>query len=160
VEGLIEIPMLEGKMDRDTIVAIVVVILAIFFLFQQFGTASIGRFFGPVMLLWFTLLGVLGTWHIFDNINILNAFNPYYAYRFLVEYEERFWLLGAVFLSTAGAEALYSDLGHCGRQNIRVAWVYVKIALLLNYLGQGASLLANHKGIKVTDTVRDQFGIN
>lgn len=160
VEGLIKIPALQDYLTRDLIVTIVIIILAIFFLFQQFGTASIGRFFGPVMVVWFSLLGILGAWHIFDNVSILKAVNPYYAIRFLSDYEGGFWLLGAVFLCTTGAEALYSDLGHCGRKNIRVAWVFVKISLLLNYFGQGASLLAHHNGLKVTAAVRDQMGIN
>lgn len=160
VEGLIKIPALQGYLTRDIIVTIVIIILAIFFLFQQFGTASIGRFFGPVMVVWFSVLAILGAWHIFDNPAILKAFNPYYAVRFLAEYEGGFWLLGAVFLCSTGAEALYSDLGHCGRQNIRVAWIIVKISLLLNYLGQGASLLAHHNGLRLTAEVRDQLGMN
>ena len=97
------------------------------------------------MFLWFTMLGVLGALWISHNPTILRAINPYYAYQLLVNYPGGFWLLGSVFLCTTGAEALYSDLGHCGKGNIRISWTFVKTTLLLNYLGQGAWLLA-HKG--------------
>ena len=98
----------------------------------------VGTAFGPIMLVWFTMLGTLGIIHIFDDLTILASVNPLYAYRFLTETPGAFWLLGAVFLSTTGAEALYSDMGHCGRSNIRVSWIYVKACLMLNYFGQGA----------------------
>jgi KUP system potassium uptake protein len=125
VEGLQKLPALKHLGD-NTIVYIVLIILVLFFFFQQFGTGAIGKFFGPVMLIWFTMLAVLGCLHIFDDLSIFKALNPYYALHFLITYPEGFWLLGAVFLCTTGAEALYSDLGHCGRGNIRISWIYVK----------------------------------
>lgn len=123
------------------ILPIVITILTLLFLFQQFGTNILGKAFGPVMIAWFTMLGVLGVVTIPTNWEILKAINPYYAYRLLVLYPGGFWLLGAVFLCTTGAEALYSDLGHCGKRNIQLSWVAVKLGLLLNYFGQGAWLL-------------------
>ncbi|HSK12033.1 MAG TPA: KUP/HAK/KT family potassium transporter, partial [Phnomibacter sp.] len=146
VEGLAKIPALHG-IGTDTIVIIVLSILVLFFFTQQFGTHSIGSMFGPIMMLWFLMLGSLGLLHIFDDLTILKAFNPWYAGHFIVTYPHGFWLLGAVFLCTTGAEALYSDLGHCGRQNIRISWGLVKTCLLLNYFGQGANLLAHHNGL-------------
>ncbi|GAA4458553.1 KUP/HAK/KT family potassium transporter [Nibrella saemangeumensis] len=122
--------------DIETI-PIVIAILSGLFLIQTFGTSVVGTTFGPVMLIWFTMLGVLGFVHIIDDPSVLAALNPYHAYLFLSTYPGAFWLLGAVFLSTTGAEALYSDMGHCGRGNIRVSWVFVKTCLLLNYFGQG-----------------------
>ncbi|GAB3991301.1 KUP/HAK/KT family potassium transporter [Spirosoma daeguense] len=119
-------------------VPIVIGILTILFLIQTLGTSVVGTAFGPIMLVWFTMLGTLGLIHILDDITILAAINPMYAYDFLTGYSGAFWLLGAVFLSTTGAEALYSDMGHCGRSNIRVSWIYVKACLMLNYFGQGA----------------------
>jgi KUP system potassium uptake protein len=126
-------------------VPIVIGIIAGLFLLQSFGTQIVGKAFGPIMFLWFTMLGVLGAVWIANNPAILRAVNPYYAYQLLVNYPGGFWLLGSVFLCTTGAEALYSDLGHCGKGNIRISWAFVKTTLLLNYLGQGAWLLA-HKG--------------
>lgn len=122
-------------------IPIVIAILSGLFLIQAFGTSAVGRAFGPIMFLWFLMLAILGISHIGDAPQILKCFNPYYGYWLLFEYPEGFWILGAVFLCTTGAEALYSDLGHCGRGNIRVSWVFVKSALFLNYLGQGAYLL-------------------
>jgi KUP system potassium uptake protein len=119
-------------------VPIVVLILSMLFFFQRFGTQYIGRTFGPVMLIWFLMLFVIGAIEITHFPAVLNALNPTYAYRLLSQYPQGFWLLGAVFLTTTGAEALYSDLGHCGRKNIRISWIYVKIALVTNYLGQAA----------------------
>ncbi|MGV3558454.1 KUP/HAK/KT family potassium transporter [Larkinella arboricola] len=119
-------------------VPIVIGILAFLFLIQTFGTSVVGTAFGPIMLLWFTMLGVLGALHIIGDLSILQAVNPYYVYHFLNDYPGAFWLLGAVFLSTTGAEALYADMGHTGRGNIRVSWMFVKACLLLNYFGQGA----------------------
>jgi KUP system potassium uptake protein len=145
VEGLRNIPVLQDITAR-TIVIIVLGILTLLFFMQQFGSASIGKMFGPIMLIWFTMLAVLGLSHISDEWSILKAFNPYYAVKILTVYPKGFWLLGAVFLCTTGAEALYSDLGHCGRANIRYTWIFVKTALILNYLGQGAWLLHNNTG--------------
>lgn len=126
------------------VVPIVLVILAALFFIQQFGTNLIGGSFGPIMVIWFTLLGTLGMSQIILHPFILQVVNPAYAFRFLTEYPGGFILLGAVFLCTAGAEALYADLGHCGRANIRVSWIYVKLCLLLNYFGQGAWLILNY----------------
>ncbi len=122
-------------------VPIVIVIITILFLFQQFGSNFVGKAFGPIMFLWFTMLGVVGFSQITLHSDILKAVNPYYAYDILVNNPSGFWILGAVFLCTTGAEALYSDLGHCGRANIRVSWTFVKVCLLLNYFGQGAWLV-------------------
>ncbi|MBL7741510.1 MAG: KUP/HAK/KT family potassium transporter [Chitinophagaceae bacterium] len=159
VEGLDKLPILRG-MPTDTIVIIVLIILSLFFFMQQFGTASIGKLFGPVMLTWFTMLAVLGAFHVFDDLAIFKALSPHYAIEFLRTYPEGFWLLGAVFLCTTGAEALYSDLGHCGRSNIRVSWIYVKTCLLINYFGQGAYLLSHHSGLRITEEVKQSMGIN
>lgn len=144
VEGLRNMPSLHFLPD-SVIVRIVLVILVALFLFQQFGTAWIGKMFGPIMFTWFMMLAILGLSHIGMDWGILKAFNPYYAIALLTQYPSGFWILGAVFLCTTGAEALYSDLGHCGRGNIRISWIFVKITLVLNYLGQGAYLLS-HKG--------------
>jgi len=143
VEGLRQLPRI-GQISDWTIIYIVLGILTILFFLQQFGTASIGKLFGPIMSLWFIMLAVLGISHISDDWQILRAFSPHYAIRLLTTYPRGFWILGAVFLCTTGAEALYSDLGHCGRWNIRYSWIFVKTCLILNYLGQGAWLLANY----------------
>lgn len=135
--------------DLPTI-PIVVGIITLIFMVQKMGTSIVGRMFGPVMVLWFTMLGVLGFIGIMDNPGILKALNPYYAYQLLAENPGGFWLLGAVFLCTTGAEALYSDMGHCGKKNIRVSWVFVKSALLLNYFGQGAWLIS-HLGNNINE---------
>ena len=148
VEGLDNIPILHG-IELRTIIIIVLGILMVMFFMQQFGSASIGKMFGPIMVVWFTMLGILGFSHITDDWEIFKAFNPYYAIKLLTVYPKGFWLLGAVFLCTTGAEALYSDLGHCGRGNIRRSWIFVKICLILNYLGQGSFLLHNYRGVTV-----------
>ena len=145
IEGLKQINSL-SHIQQSTIVGIVIGIITFLFLLQQFGTASIGKFFGPIMFLWFSMLAVLGSAHLMDDIQIFKALSPHYAIELLTTYPKGFWLLGAVFLCTTGAEALYSDLGHCGKANIRVSWGFVKICLILNYLGQGAWLLANYNG--------------
>ncbi len=144
----------------DAVVIIVLSILALFFFMQQFGTASIGKLFGPIMFIWFTMLLLLGIIHVFDDLSIFKAISPYYAINFLKNYPEGFWLLGAVFLCTTGAEALYSDLGHCGKSNIRSSWIYVKICLLIHYFGQGANLLAHRNGLHITDEVKKSLSIN
>ncbi|MBM3439919.1 MAG: KUP/HAK/KT family potassium transporter, partial [Bacteroidetes bacterium] len=159
IEGLKVLPQFRD-MPVDTIVMIVLGILSLFFFSQQFGTGSIGRFFGPLMMIWFTMLAVLGIIHIFDDLSIFKALNPYYAVEFLATYPQGFWLLGAVFLCTTGAEALYSDLGHCGRENIRISWIYVKTCLLLNYFGQGASLLSKYSGKVIDDAFRQETGLH
>ncbi|WP_400191038.1 KUP/HAK/KT family potassium transporter [Hymenobacter sp. B81] len=122
-------------------VPIVIAILIGLFLLQSFGTQIVGKAFGPIMFLWFSMLAVLGIYGIVQHPEILRAANPYYAYNLLVNTPGGFWLLGAVFLCTTGAEALYSDLGHCGKGNIRISWVFVKSCLLLNYFGQGGWLI-------------------
>jgi KUP system potassium uptake protein len=123
-------------------IPIVIAILSGIFLFQRFGTQKVGFFFGPAMVIWFSMLFILGFSQIINHPEILKCLNPMYAYRLLVEYPNGFWLLGAVFLCTTGAEALYSDLGHCGKNNIRITWIFVKICLVVNYLGQGAWLMS------------------
>lgn len=122
-------------------VPIVIAILTALFVIQQFGTKFVGQFFGPVMLMWFSMLAILGVVNMIQYPSVLKAFNPYYAIHLITQYPGGFWLLSAVFLCTTGAEALYSDLGHCGRQNIRVTWGFVKTTLILNYLGQAAWLM-------------------
>ncbi|HEX6179988.1 MAG TPA: KUP/HAK/KT family potassium transporter [Chitinophagaceae bacterium] len=159
IEGLREFKQLHN-LEQDTIVYIVLGIIAAFFFLQQFGTASIGRMFGPIMLVWFTMLAILGIWHVFDDLSIFKALNPYYAINFLIKYPGGFWLLGAVFLCTTGAEALYSDLGHCGRGNIRRSWIYVKTCLLLNYFGQGAYMLSHLHGQQISTKFKEANGIN
>ncbi|MBA3705654.1 MAG: KUP/HAK/KT family potassium transporter, partial [Bacteroidetes bacterium] len=139
VEGLRKI-----SPDINTIPIILVILTAIFTI-QQFGTKLVGRFFGPLMFVWFLMLAVLGVSQISTNAGVFQAINPYYAYKLLFLHPEGFLVLGAVFLCTTGAEALYSDLGHCGKGNIRISWIFVKIALILNYFGQGAWLIS-HQG--------------
>ncbi len=125
----------------NTIPITIVILLALFFI-QTLGTNIVGKSFGPIMLVWFSMMAVLGLNQIINDPSILKAVNPYYAYRLLSNNSGGFWLLGSVFLCTTGAEALYSDLGHCGKQNIRISWVFVKICLLLNYFGQGVWALS------------------
>lgn len=122
-------------------VPIVVVILSLLFFFQRFGTQRVGFTFGPIMVVWFSMLFILGAIHIAKYPQVLEALSPVYAFNLLVKYPHGFWLLGAVFLATTGAEAMYSDLGHCGRKNIRITWGFVKVGLLTNYLGQAAWLM-------------------
>ncbi|WP_297510554.1 KUP/HAK/KT family potassium transporter [Flavobacterium sp.] len=133
-------------------IPIVISILFILFTIQQFGSKLVGKFFAPMMLIWFTMLGVLGVIQMTQNLNVFKALNPYYAYHLLTSdvSNQGFFILGAVFLCTTGAEALYSDMGHCGRKNIRVSWMFVKITLILNYFGQGAYLLA-HEGLTLME---------
>ena len=150
IEGLKQIDAFK-HIEQYTIIYIVLGILLFLFFLQQFGTASIGKLFGPIMMIWFTMLAVFGIIHLTDDWDIFRAFNPYEAIKLLTKYPKGFWILGAVFLCTTGAEALYSDLGHCGRANIRFSWIFVKTCLILNYLGQGAWLLANHNGHVITD---------
>lgn len=141
VEGLLMI-----YPDLKT-VPIVIAIITGLFMFQIFGTKIIGRAFGPVMLVWFGMLAFFGIYWIAQDWTIFRAISPYYGYQMLTNPHggtSGFWLLGAVFLCTTGAEALYSDLGHCGRGNIRISWIFVKTALLLQYFGQGAWLLAHN----------------
>lgn len=131
------------KNPRIPVVPIAVIIITMLFLIQKFGTKMIGRSFGPMMFVWFSMLGILGFLQLIQNPQILYALNPKYAFDFLTKFPGGFVLLGAVFLCTTGADALYSDLGHCGRSNIRITWGFVKMTLLLNYFGQGAWILRN-----------------
>jgi KUP system potassium uptake protein len=149
IEGLKQIPSVAG-ISQQTIVYIVIGILSMLFFIQQFGTAFIGKFFGPVMSVWFFMLAVLGSAHLSDELHIFKSFNPYYGINLLITYPKGFYILGGVFLCTTGAEALYSDLGHCGKWNIRYSWIFVKSCLILNYLGQGAWLLSNYNGKAIT----------
>ncbi len=122
-------------------IGITVAIISALFFFQRFGTHNIGKFFGPVMALWFGMILIFGASYVFKNPSILKILNPYYGYELLVKYPKGFWLLGAVFLATTGAEALYSDLGHCGVKNIRLTWIFVKLSLTINYIGQAAWIM-------------------
>ncbi|MBL0234305.1 MAG: KUP/HAK/KT family potassium transporter [Chitinophagaceae bacterium] len=135
VEGL------EAIFPQIPTVPIVILIISLLFFFQRFGTQKVGISFGPVMMLWFSMLLILGAIQVIAHPSILGALNPVYAYDLLVNYPHGFWLLGAVFLCTTGAEALYSDLGHCGRKNIRITWAFVKTCLVINYMGQAAWVL-------------------
>ena len=125
------------------VVPIVLVIITLVFFVQRSGSSNIGRFFGPVMLVWFLMLGIFGLMNVWSDLSIFKAFNPYYAVRLIISSPEWMFILGAVFLCTTGAEALYADMGHCGRYNITFSWLFVKAMLILNYLGQGAWILAH-----------------
>jgi len=133
------------KPDIPTI-PIVMTIITLLFLLQRVGTSIVGKTFGPVMLVWFGMLGFFGISSTLENPMVLKALNPWYAYNLLFQFKNGFWFLGAVFLCTTGAEALYSDLGHCGKNNIRISWSFVKTCLILNYLGQGAWVLNTMNG--------------
>lgn len=137
IEGLTRI---EAFKDLQIIPIVMCIIAAIFFM-QRFGTEKVGKAFGPIMFIWFATLSTLGFLQILQYPDILQALHPKYAYNLLVTYPNGFWILGAVFLCTTGAEALYSDLGHCGRKNIRLTWIFVKVCLIINYLGQSAWLM-------------------
>ncbi|MEP7196672.1 MAG: KUP/HAK/KT family potassium transporter [Saprospiraceae bacterium] len=132
-------------------VPIVLILLLALFSFQQIGTELVGKTFGPIMLIWFVMIACLGLNQIIQYPQILKAINPSYAIDLLVNYPKGFWLLGAVFLCTTGGEALYSDLGHCGKGNIRVTWGVVIICLLMSYAGQSAWLLNNHIGTQIAE---------
>ncbi|GIV28942.1 MAG: putative potassium transport system protein kup [Bacteroidia bacterium] len=132
------------------VVPIVIFILILLFTFQRAGTDLVGKSFGPIMLIWFLMLGILGTKEIFKEWSVLESINPYYTFYLIKNHPEGIFVLGAVFLCTTGAEALYSDMGHCGKKNIRISWVFVKIMLLLNYFGQGAWLVG-HEGYKLSE---------
>ena len=125
------------------VMPIVIGVILLIFMMQRVGTGRIGRCFGPFMLAWFLMLGVLGAVNLPACPEVLKAFNPWYAVKLLVSSPSWFMIMGAVFLCTTGAEALYSDLGHCGRRNITASWMFVKAMLILNYLGQGAWLLTH-----------------
>ncbi len=140
IEGL---TLVKGLENLPT-VPIVIVILSLIFFFQRFGTNKVGSVFGPVMVIWFVMLFTVGLSQFIHYPSVIKGLNPYYAWQLLSNYPHGFWLLGAVFLCTTGAEALYSDLGHCGLKNIRISWAFVKTCLMTNYIGQAAWLL--HQG--------------
>lgn len=129
----------------ETVPIVIGIIIAIF-TFQQVGTQTVGTTFGPIMMVWFIMIGILGFWQIKLHPEVLSAINPKYAIELLINYPQGFWLLGAVFLCTTGGEALYSDLGHCGKLNIRISWTFVLVCLLFSYFGQAAWLLGNMNG--------------
>jgi KUP system potassium uptake protein len=143
IEGLAMVP----GFENIPTVPIVIVILSCLFFVQRFGTQKVGGAFGPIMVIWFTMLFVMGFRQVIQHTEVIQALNPFYAYQLLSKYPQGFWLLGAVFLATTGAEALYSDLGHCGVKNIRLTWAFVKTCLVTNYLGQAAWIL--HQGQSV-----------
>ena len=148
IEGLKMLHHKDGTPFVTDTVPLVIVILTALFVFQIFGTKVVGKLFGPIMLLWFSMLALTGLIWIGQDWTIFRALSPVYAWELLTTHQSGtagFWTLGAVFLCTTGAEALYSDLGHCGKENIRISWIFVKIALVLQYFGQGAWLLA-HEG--------------
>ena len=143
IEGLNTVNGLEKIIVPGNVltIGIVIGIISLLFFFQRFGTQIIGSAFGPIMFIWFSMLLLVGGAAIIHSPDVLKALNPVYGYRLLVHYPHGFWLLGAVFLCTTGAEALYSDLGHCGIKNIRITWIFVKISLVINYLGQSAWIM-------------------
>jgi len=143
IEGLNSVKGLENIIipGNTLTIGIVVVIISALFFFQRFGTQKIGKAFGPVMAVWFGMLLIAGLAEIIHFPDVVKAISPYYGYALLAHYPQGFWLLGAVFLCTTGAEALYSDLGHCGIKNIRITWIFVKISLVINYIGQAAWIM-------------------
>src|SRR6201996_1887503 len=147
IEGLNLVPGFEHVIvpGNNLVVEVVLVIILLLFTFQRFGTKVVGGSFGPIMFVWFSMLAILGLNQIQHNPMILRSLSPHYGIELLTRHPKGFWLLGAVFLCTTGAEALYSDLGHCGRKNIQISWIFVKTTLVLNYLGQGAWVLLQHK---------------
>jgi len=151
---------IEGIVENNNLSVIItlIIISGIFFL-QQFGTKSIGKMFGPIMILWFITLLSIGAYNLSSDFRILKAINPYYAFQFLKNYPGAFWLLSAIFLCTTGAEAMYSDLGHCGKRNIRVAWIFVKLCLIFNYMGQGAFILSQYEGAIISSDVNIFFSL-
>ncbi|WP_039866768.1 KUP/HAK/KT family potassium transporter [Pedobacter sp. BAL39] len=132
---------LQLKFNDVPVIPIVIAIITLLFIIQQFGTNLVGKLFGPVMFLWFSALGLLGLLFVIQDFSILKALSPYYAFVLLANNPTALLILGGVFLCTTGAEALYSDMGHCGRKNIRISWIFVKLMLILNYLGQGVWVL-------------------
>ena len=149
IEGLGAVHGMENVIvpGNALVVEIVMVILLLLFVFQRFGTKVVGGSFGPIMFIWFTMLGILGLIRSYIYPGVLKALSPHYGLELLIRHPKGFWLLGAVFLCTTGAKALYSDLGHCGRRNIQVSWIFVKTTLVLNYLGQGAWVLLSIRTI-------------
>ena len=148
---------LKLKFPEVPVIPIVISIIALLFIIQQFGTNLVGKLFGPIMLLWFSTLGFLGLLQVLHDPWIFKALNPYYAVHLLVTNPSALLILGGVFLCTTGAEALYSDLGHCGKKNIRISWIFVKSMLILNYLGQGVWVLKNAAGYNPHDPQSNPF---
>jgi KUP system potassium uptake protein len=146
IEGLEKI----NGLKHIPVVPVVIAVVSLVFFLQRFGSHKMGKAFGPVMMIWFSVLLAIGLFQVVQSPSVIRALNPYYAYQLLTHYPQGFWLLGAVFLCTTGAEALYSDLGHCGKDNIRITWAFVKLCLIVNYLGQ-ASWLLNHGGLHLND---------
>jgi KUP system potassium uptake protein len=158
IEGLNSVNGLENTIvaGNALTIGIVIAIISALFFFQRFGTQLIGKAFGPIMAIWFSMLLVVGLAEVFHYPSVLKAFSPHYGYNLLVHYPQGFWLLGAVFLCTTGAEALYSDLGHCGIKNIRITWIFVKLSLVINYLGQTAWVInqtSQNPYLKIVDHV-------
>ncbi|MBO7373370.1 MAG: KUP/HAK/KT family potassium transporter, partial [Oscillospiraceae bacterium] len=145
VEGLRSIESMNRFLGSGQLKVVIITLAIITTLFsvQHAGTSKIGKAFGPAMLLWFSFLGLTGAAHVFSAPAVLKAFNPYYAIWLLFSPANKlgFMILGSVFLATTGAEALYSDMGHVGKENIYFSWPFVKICLILNYLGQGAWII-------------------
>jgi KUP system potassium uptake protein len=145
VEGL---NMLFPDTQINTVPIVIGIIIGLF-TFQQVGTQTVGKSFGPIMFIWFSMIGFLGFLQVLEHPEILKSLNPAYAINLLSKYPGGFWILGAVFLCTTGGEALYSDLGHCGKSNIRVSWIFVLLALLLSYMGQSAFLVSEYNGSSI-----------
>ena len=146
VEGLKSVPALQDYYGNQSLVIVTtLVILTLLFSIQRYGTGFVGKVFGPVMLIWFSFLGISGFLNSLTDLSVFKAINPYYAINLLLSPENRqgIFILGSVFLATTGAEALYSDMGHVGRGNIYISWPLVKVCILLSYFGQGAWILAN-----------------
>ena len=148
VEGLRSIEVVNDFLGSGQVIVILITlaIISLLFMIQHSGTSSIGKMFGPVMLVWFLFLGITGIWLTLGDLSILRALNPYYAGHVLLSPNNKagFLILGSVFLCTTGAEALYTDMGHVGRSNIFISWPFVKICLILNYMGQCVWIIQNH----------------
>lgn len=149
IEGLRTIPAAHAIIgdNQHIVVMITIIILCTLFALQKAGTSTIGKAFGPVMTLWFLFLGAMGVMNMFADISVVRALNPVRGILFLFDGKLNaagLMVLGSVFLCTTGAEALYSDMGHVGKSNIYVSWPFVKVCLILNYLGQGAWIITNH----------------
>ena len=159
IEGLRTIPAAHAIIgdNQHIVVMITIIILCTLFALQKAGTSTIGKAFGPVMTLWFLFLGAMGVMNMFADISVVRALNPVRGILFLFDGKLNaagLMVLGSVFLCTTGAEALYSDMGHVGKSNIYVSWPFVKVCLILNYLGQGAWLITNHNNT-VLNTIKD-----
>ena len=145
IEGLRGIPVFFDRFgnDQSIIVGITLAILLVLFALQRFGTEFVGKAFGPIMLGWFTFLGIVGMMNFAGDLSVIRALDPRYAINLLFSPDNSagLFILGNIFLATTGAEALYSDLGHVGKKNIYASWPYIKICLMLNYFGQAAWLL-------------------